>query len=112
MALRVFLGIRCGVAGMGGDLLVTHAQYGFTALIFAARNGRTDCVRLLLDAGAEKSAMIDVRLYYCFCCCASVAVFGAVWIGRVAWNSCLCIYECNYIFVAMHHSGDYVVFGF
>jgi hypothetical protein len=37
------------------------AQLGFTALIFAARHGRADCARLLLDAGADKDATINVR---------------------------------------------------
>ena len=29
---------------------------GWTALLYAANNGRTVCVRLLLDAGADKNA--------------------------------------------------------
>ncbi len=35
---------------------------GRTALIFAAENGHTDCVRLLLDAGAKKIAKSKVRV--------------------------------------------------
>ncbi len=38
-----------------------HAQYGRTALIWAAAKGHADCVRLLLDAGADKEAKCKVR---------------------------------------------------
>jgi hypothetical protein len=38
------------------------AQGGWTALIRAARFGHTDCVRLLLDAGADKEAKDHVRI--------------------------------------------------
>ncbi len=48
------------------------AQDGYTALIWAAHNGRADCVRLLLDAGAEKNATNNVRAT------AGVACIGAV----------------------------------
>jgi ankyrin repeat protein len=34
---------------------------GWTALIRAAMHGHADCVRLLLDAGADKEAKNDVR---------------------------------------------------
>ena len=37
------------------------AQYGWTALIYAAVKGRADCARLLLDAGADTNAMSKVR---------------------------------------------------
>ena len=40
---------------------VVRAQDGYTALIFAAMHGRADCVRLLLDAGADKDAKNEVR---------------------------------------------------
>ena len=33
-----------------------HTQKEFTALILAAQKGHTDCVRLLVEAGAEKQA--------------------------------------------------------
>ena len=33
-----------------------RAQNGYTALMYAADNGHTDCVRLLLNSGADKSA--------------------------------------------------------
>ena len=39
-----------------------HAQDGRTALIHSVANGRTDCVRLLLDAGANTEAKGAVRL--------------------------------------------------
>jgi ankyrin repeat protein len=38
-----------------------HAQMGFTALMMAAEDGHIDCVRLLLDAGADKNAEENVR---------------------------------------------------
>jgi ankyrin repeat protein len=37
------------------------AQNGQNALIRAAMGGHTDCVRLLLDAGADKNAKTKVR---------------------------------------------------
>ena len=36
-------------------------QMGYTPLMCAAREGHTDCVRLLLDAGADKEAQDYVR---------------------------------------------------
>ena len=36
-------------------------QDGSTALIIAAANGHADCVRLLLDAGADANARDGVR---------------------------------------------------
>ncbi len=41
--------------------ILMMAQDGFTALIFAARKGSMNCVRLLLDAGADKEAKCNVR---------------------------------------------------
>jgi hypothetical protein len=44
-------------------LLVAYdMQGGYTALIWAAQEGHTDCARLLIDAGADKNAKIDVRV--------------------------------------------------
>jgi hypothetical protein len=37
-------------------------QSGRTALIQAAQNGHTDCVRLLVQAGADKDAKDNVRV--------------------------------------------------
>ena len=39
----------------------THAQGENTALMCAIEKGRSDCVRLLLDAGADKEAKDKVR---------------------------------------------------
>jgi hypothetical protein len=47
-----------------------HAQHGETPLIWAAENGRANCVRLLLDAGADTHAKDNVRstrLRVCAC---------------------------------------------
>jgi hypothetical protein len=41
--------------------LQTRAQNGSTALIWAARYGRVDCARLLLDAGADMNVTDRVR---------------------------------------------------
>jgi hypothetical protein len=41
-------------------------QDGYTALKGAAANGHADCVRLLIDAGADKDAKINVRVGRCF----------------------------------------------
>ena len=41
-------------------------QDGFTALIKAAMNGRAECMRLLIDAGANKEARDRVRVGRCF----------------------------------------------
>ena len=38
-----------------------QTQYGCTAMIAAAHAGHTECVRLLLDAGADKNAKACVR---------------------------------------------------
>ncbi len=40
---------------------IYHAQGGWTALIYAAAYGGADCARLLIDAGADKEAKINVR---------------------------------------------------
>ena len=49
------------------------AQDGDTAMIRASVNGCTDCVRLLVDAGADKDAKNHVRVHCCIaslqCCC-------------------------------------------
>ena len=39
-----------------------RAQEGDTALIWAGFNGHADCARLLLDAGADKTAANKVRM--------------------------------------------------
>jgi hypothetical protein len=48
------------------------SQHGWTALIGAAHECQADCVRLLIDAGADKDAKDNVRarslLYLCIIC--------------------------------------------
>ncbi len=51
---------RCVACG-GGGTLEMHAQNGRTALFYAAIKGHAECVRLLLDAGADKEAKNNVR---------------------------------------------------
>ncbi len=43
----------------------THAQSGKTALVVAAQRGHFDCVRLLLDAGADANVKNKVRVLFC-----------------------------------------------
>ncbi len=40
----------------------SNLQDGWTALSIAAQNGRADCVRLLIDAGADKDAKTKVHV--------------------------------------------------
>jgi ankyrin repeat protein len=47
--------------GGGGGASPSHAQNGSTALMHAAAEGRTDCVQLLLGAGADINAKANVR---------------------------------------------------
>ena len=47
-------------------MLEFDSQDGWTALIWAAWNGHTECVRLLIDAGADKDAKDQVRVGQCF----------------------------------------------
>ena len=37
------------------------AQFAWTAVIRAAANGHFDCLRMLVDAGADKEAKTNVR---------------------------------------------------
>jgi hypothetical protein len=52
-------GLRRG--GRDGHFLVSFKQDGRTALIEAAKGGFTECVRLLIEAGADKYATDNVR---------------------------------------------------
>ncbi len=47
----------------GGD---SDFQSGETALMCAAISGHADCGQLLIDAGADKDIMNDVRTGRCF----------------------------------------------
>ena len=40
---------------------LTHTQKGFTALICAAEKGHLECLKALLEAGADKDAKTLVR---------------------------------------------------
>jgi ankyrin repeat protein len=44
-----------------------RAQEGWTTLSLASLNGQTDCVRLLLESGADKDAKNNVRCVFSFC---------------------------------------------
>jgi ankyrin repeat protein len=52
------------LGGGGRHIWHTRAQDGSTALICAAANGRADCTRLLLDAGADKNTKGYVRGWF------------------------------------------------
>jgi ankyrin repeat protein len=69
-----------------------RAQYGYTALIRAAWAGRANCVRLLLDAGADKEAKNEVRSVRP--CLQRVACFGGgKWLIGVDGNR-----PCEFLF--------------
>ena len=55
ISMRVCLTRRC-------RLLLHQAQYGQTALMHASRVGNIECVRLLLDAGADANFRNSVRV--------------------------------------------------
>jgi hypothetical protein len=56
----------CFECDFGGALFESNSQDGCTALIWASANGHADCARLLIDAGADKEAMTNVRVGRCF----------------------------------------------
>ena len=48
---------------MRGGTLAAHAQLdGSTALIWAARYGHAECMRILMDAGADMNVQNEVRI--------------------------------------------------
>ncbi len=54
------------VALIGDGDASGFSQWGLTALMIAARNDHAECMRLLIDAGANKDALDEVRLCSCF----------------------------------------------
>ena len=56
-----------------------QTQDGLTALILAAKNGEADCVRLLLDCGADKDAKDKVHISFAVCTIAQSRYF----VGRM-----------------------------
>jgi ankyrin repeat protein len=56
-------------------MLEFDLQSGRTALIIAVMHGHADCVRLLIDAGADKDAKDMVRRRSLICCCAFSFLF-------------------------------------
>ena len=57
-----------------------HLQSEDTALIRAAVHGRTDCVRILIDVGADKESKNNVRIPCIY-----------------AYLHCECVHTCAYI---------------
>jgi hypothetical protein len=53
-------------AAVVGGPFETRTQDGRTALMCASESGQTDCVRLLLDAGADMNAKDKVRVFLMF----------------------------------------------
>ena len=45
---------------------VQHSQNGWTALVYAAEKGHAECVQCLVDGGANKDAIDNVRIVYLF----------------------------------------------
>ena len=60
ICFAVFVRLLCRCVGPVRD--ECDSQIGWTALFYAALNGRTDCVRLLIDAGADTEAKCNVRV--------------------------------------------------
>ncbi len=89
---------RCSETRNIGGTFYTCAQDGRTALIEADKMGHADCVRLLLDAGADKNAANNVRAGVCFhdfvCSCMECVLicFQVIsphqfWFGRASHDS-------------------------
>jgi hypothetical protein len=66
MCLRFFFLCRaCDVGGIfenGGEF---ESQDSYSVLVCSASEGHAECVRLLIDAGADKDAKCDVRFVLC-----------------------------------------------
>ena len=67
---------------------IFYIQNGDTALTAAAKNGHTDCVRLLLDGGADKEAKNNVR-FSSQLCVFVLDVFPFFTINWTGWPFCL-----------------------
>ncbi len=65
------------------------AQGGWTALTWAGSHGYADCVRLLLDAGADKEAKIEVCGRSAAEIMGVILVFGVLEIAMVVCSSSL-----------------------
>jgi hypothetical protein len=75
--MRVWLVVeneRAGCCGGRGTVHVNVQYRGFTALMGAARNGHTDCVRLLVDGGADKKLKDEVRNMRWFPFCSKLII--------------------------------------
>ena len=75
-------------------MIMAHAeaQEGYTALIAAAHQGHTDCLRILMDGGAHKEADDKVRVDTTF-----PLRFGCndkLQIERVSECLSVCLYVC------------------
>ena len=57
----IFVGVGAFGKAYAISLILAYAQYGWTPLMSAARGGHADCVRVLLDAGADKE--VKRRIY-------------------------------------------------
>ncbi len=83
---------------MAGSNKWINVQRGYTALMCAARNGRTDNLRLLLEGGADMEAQDNVReicaalIFSCReCACVhawSIRKIGARVISNINYNNC------------------------
>ena len=61
----LFASLCCSARGIS-TIDFCAMQGGDTALMWAAQKGRVDCVRLLLDAGADKELVDNVRRMICY----------------------------------------------
>ena len=100
----------CGYGAQVGQLAATarafradaqlwgaHARHrgskGRTALMFAAENGRTDCVRLLMDCGSNKEvknkvcgSLLSLSFVFDVCSCRWFALFLLNPLIQTGWN--------------------------
>ncbi len=91
--MGIFLWLPVSVAGHE-----YHKQAGYTALIHAAKNGRLDCVRLLVERGANREARSGVRLMPCRC--TLYMLFFAF--ASKCYCSCMRALVCEFIISDMH----------